>query len=182
MLSEEYKSQLSTLHKKAFGSNKELHPEVKKLLDSNKIQSLLDFGCGKGLISNAIKEQYPTIDLYSYDPITSPIELPNKVDMIFSSDVIEHIEPEYLDETLDMLFSTATKVQYHLIACNPAKKTLPDGRNAHLIIEKPSWWRDKLAKYGWTFEYEYINEYDAQPKKGPSIHVVKYIVVLRNNQ
>lgn len=181
MLSEKYKSQLSTLHKKAFGSNKELHPEAKKLLDSNKVQSLLDFGCGKGLISKTIKEQYPAINLYSYDPITSPIKLPNKVDMIFSSDVIEHIEPEYLDETLDKLFSIATKVQYHLIACSPAKKNLSDGRNAHLIIEKPEWWKQKLSKYGWSFEYEEIVKRDV-PRNDKVLHVVKYIVILRNNQ
>ena len=181
MLSNEYKSQLKLLHKKAFGSNKELHPEAKKILDSNNVQSLLDFGCGKGLISNTIKEQYPDINLYSYDPITSPIELPKKVDMIFSSDVIEHIEPEHLDETLDMLFNTATKVQYHLIACSPAKKNLPDGRNAHLIIEKPKWWKQKLSKYGWTFEYEEIQKRDVQ-RKDKILHVVKYIVVLRNTQ
>lgn len=181
MLSNEYKSQLTKLHKKAFGSNKELHPEAKKLLDSNNITSMLDFGCGKGIISNTIKEQYPDINLYSYDPITSPIELPNKVDMIFSSDVLEHIEPEYLDETLEKLFRIATKVQYHLIACSPAKKNLPDGRNAHLIIEKPEWWKQKLSKYGWSFEYEEIVKRDV-PRNDKVLHVVKYIVILRNNQ
>src|SRR6056300_1081978 len=181
MLSEDYKQQLSKLHKKAFGSGRDLHPEVKRLLDSGEVKSLLDFGCGKGLISNTIKEQYPNVTVYSYDPITSPIELPQKVDMILSSDVIEHIEPEYLDETLDSLFNIATTVQYHLIACSPAKKNLPDGRNAHLIIEKPEWWKNKLNKYGWTFEYKEIQERDVE-RKDKILHVVKYIIVLRNTQ
>ena len=181
MLSKEYKKQLSTMHKKAFGSGRELHPEVIRLLDLGGINSLLDFGCGKGLISNTIKEQYPDITVYSYDPITSPIELPDKVDMIFSSDVIEHIEPEYLDQTLDKLFNTATKVQYHLIACSPAKKNLPDGRNAHLIVEKPHWWKNKLEKYGWSFEYEEVVERNVQ-RKDKILHVVKYIILLRNTQ
>jgi hypothetical protein len=30
------------------------------------------------------------------------------------------------------------------IACYPAKKHLPDGRNAHLIVESPDWWRKQL--------------------------------------
>jgi hypothetical protein len=34
-----------------------------------------------------------------------------------------------------------------VISLIPAKKTLPDGRNAHLILEKPHWWKDKLANY-----------------------------------
>ena len=29
----------------------------------------------------------------------------------------------------------------------PAKKTLPDGRNAHLILESPGWWQGKVSKY-----------------------------------
>jgi hypothetical protein len=24
---------------------------------------------------------------------------------------------------------------------------LPDGRNAHLILQTPDWWRDKLSSY-----------------------------------
>jgi hypothetical protein len=33
---------------------------------------------------------------------------------------------------------------WFIIACYPAKKLLPDGRNAHLIIESPIWWLDKI--------------------------------------
>jgi len=180
MISEEYKKQISTLHKKAFGSGKDLHSELIKLLEDD-INSALDFGCGKGHMTNAVKEQFSSLKLYSYDPITAPIELPKNVDLIFSSDVLEHIEPEYIDETLDKLFSIATKTQYHLIACSPAKKTLPDGRNAHLIIESPQWWKNKLSKYSWTFEYEEIQERDVQ-RADRVLHVIKYIVVLRKNQ
>ena len=34
-----------------------------------------------------------------------------------------------------------------VISLVPAKKTLPDGRNAHLILQTPDWWRDKLSSY-----------------------------------
>jgi len=33
------------------------------------------------------------------------------------------------------------------IACYHAKKHLPDGRNAHLIVESPEWWRDKIVNF-----------------------------------
>jgi hypothetical protein len=180
MISDEYKQQLSSLHKKAFGSGKELHPEAIKILDTHNINTLLDFGCGKGHMSDSIKEKYPELTLYSYDPITSPIEIPNTVEMIFSSDVLEHVEPEYIDQTLDTLFNIATKFQYHLIACSPAKKNLPDGRNAHLIVESPLWWKNKLEKYGWNFEFEEVVEHNVQ-RKDTVLHVIKYIIILRKS-
>ena len=36
------------------------------------------------------------------------------------------------------------KIGFFVIAHRPAKKTLPDGRNAHLIQEGPAWWLPKL--------------------------------------
>ena len=175
-ISDEYLEQLKGLHKKAFGSGKAINSLVANVLDQNSVSSLLDFGCGKGLTTQKIKETYPNINVYAYDPVTSPIELPESVDMIHSSDVLEHIEYEYLDETLDKLFSIASKYQYHLIACHPSKKKLPDGRNAHLIVETPDWWKDKLTKYGWNFEHENIIE---KYNDKFNINIVKYIVVLK---
>ena len=67
---------------------------------------------------------------------------------------------------------------YHLIACHPAKKCLSDGRNAHLIIESPTWWRSKLQSIDYQIVSEKITQYQATPKKGPTIDVVKYIVTV----
>jgi hypothetical protein len=36
------------------------------------------------------------------------------------------------------------KAGWFRIACYPAKKHLPDGRNAHLIVQPPEWWRDRM--------------------------------------
>ena len=176
--SDEYLKELERLHSKSkFGSGKSIPRPVKELLDSGEIKSMLDFGSGKGLTSDAIREQYPDIELYTYDPVTSPIELPEAVDLVYSSDVLEHVEPTLLDETLQDLFNRAQKYQYHLIACHPAKKVLSDGRNAHLIIEQPKWWKRKLGTYNWTVTYEestkrkYVERFD--------IYVQKYITILK---
>lgn len=173
-----YLEQLKDLHGKSnFGSGATLPKVVKQILDTGEIKSFLDFGSGKGYTSAIIKEQYPHIDLYTYDPVTSPIELPAQVDMTYSSDVLEHIEPKLLQKTLDDLFARTKKYQYHLIACHPAKKKLSDGRNAHLIIENPKWWKRKLQPYNWIIEHEkiderYIERFD--------LNAIKYITVLKN--
>jgi hypothetical protein len=175
--SKEYLEQLTALHNRSkFGSGEDIPVVVSEILKNKNIKSMLDFGSGKGYTSQAIAEQFPNIKLYTYDPVTSPIALPKSVNMIYSSDVLEHVEPDLIDETLADLFNRASQYQYHLIACHPAKKFLNDGRNAHLIIETPKWWKQKLEKFGWTVEYEKITE---RYIKKLDINVVKYITVLK---
>lgn len=145
-LSDEYLEELKKLHsKKTFGLASGIPEEVKVLIETKNVKSILDFGCGKGNTSAALKAAYPDITVYSYDPVTSPIELPTHVDLVYSSDVLEHVEPELLKRTLASLFDIST-YQYHLIACHPAKKSLSDGRNAHLIIENSNWWKSKIEE------------------------------------
>jgi hypothetical protein len=36
-----------------------------------------------------------------------------------------------------------------VMACRPSNKTLPDGRNAHQIIESPEWWIGQFLDRGW---------------------------------
>ena len=174
-LSKDYLEQLKKLHNTtSFGSGKGLPNNVKKLI-TNDTKSFLDFGSGKGYTSESIKKYFPHINLYTYDPVTSPIELPSEVDITYSSDVLEHVEPKHIDQTLDKLFAITKKYQYHLIACHPAKKLLPDGRNAHLIIESPEWWKNKLKKYNWKIVSESIKE---KYREKFNINIVKYIVLL----
>lgn len=178
--SKEYLKELEKLHnKKTFGTAASLPTEVENLIIEKNIQSILDFGAGKGNTSSTIKEKFPFIDVFTYDPVTFPIQLPKKVDLIYSSDVLEHIEPDLIDTTLLDLCNRSVKYQYHLIACHPAKKALSDGRNAHLIIESPKWWKNKIKNIqGWQIIHEEIKEYTAHVKKGPPREVIKYIVIL----
>jgi hypothetical protein len=179
--SDEYQKELALLHnkRKSFGISKNIPEIVKSLIEEKQLSSVLDYGAGKGNTSKAFLEQYPTIHVHSYDPATFPGPLPSKIDLIYSSDVLEHIEPDLIDETLEDLCSRAQKYQYHLIACHPAKKALSDGRNAHLIVEDPSWWKAKIKNlYGWNIVHEEIIEYTATVKKGPPIPVTKYVVLM----
>lgn len=182
LISDEYKKQLILMHNKSFGSGAEIKPELAKLIESGQVKTILDWGCGKGFLTTALRKKYPECIVYQYDPITFPNDLPDKVDLIISSDVLEHVEPKQLKPTLRDLYTRATKYQYHYIACHPAKKHLPDGRNAHLIIEEPSWWARKIKNlnkdFGCTNTYEHIED-----KKIPNkynIRVIKYVVVIKH--
>jgi len=178
--SNEYAEELKKLHsKKSFGVSKNIPKEVRLLIEKHKVQSILDFGCGKGLTLQEFINSYPDIQCIGFDPGREGFDtLPDSVDLIYSSDVLEHIEPELLDATLTDLFSRCNKAMYHLIACHPAKKALSDGRNAHLIIESPKWWKKKLTSLGWNIVEDRIIEYTSEVKKGPPREIVKYLVII----
>ena len=149
--SKEYLEELKTLHnKKTFGLNRNIPEIVHKIIKENNIKSFLDFGAGKGHTSATISQTYPEIDLHTFDPATFPNPLPKEVELTYSSDVLEHVEPDLIDETLNDLCARSTRYQYHLIACHPAKKALSDGRNAHLIIENPKWWKNRCFLFCYT--------------------------------
>ena len=41
---------------------------------------------------------------------------------------------------IDEMFSLARKFVYANIACYPAVKLLPNGKNAHCTVRPPQWW------------------------------------------
>lgn len=179
-LTAEYQDQLKQLHdtSKKWGVRTEIPEKVIWCIENFSIKSILDFGCGKGAVIEAIKDRYPYLETYGYDPAFNTF-LPEKVDMIMSTDVLEHIEPDEFNNTIDDLRSRTNIIQYHLIACHKAKKELPDGRNAHLIIETPDWWQRKLSEWNWNFLHEDIIAYMKSTKKNRSMAVTKYEVILK---
>jgi hypothetical protein len=94
-------------------------------------------------------------------------------------DVLEHIEPEMLDETLKTISNLFTKSCYLIVAAYPAKKYLPDGRNAHLIIESFDWWKEKLEIFIQGKIVHTVNSPVIKtPKKGPSITGAEYVFII----
>lgn len=101
---------------------------------------VLDYGCGKGTLAMNLP-----FDIREYDPaIKTKADKPFPADIVVCTDVLEHIEPEYIDAVLDDLKRLMRRAGLLTVATRPAKKTLEDGRNAHLIIEPLSWWIAKM--------------------------------------
>lgn len=182
MISDEYKRQLELMHqnKPSFGNRSGLAPEIEQCIERYGVTSILDFGCGKGFVPEIVRERYPDMEAWGYDPGQPAWNImPDSVDMIYSSDVLEHVEPEEIDATLRDLARRCRKVQWHLIACHAAKKSLPDGRNAHLIVESPAWWRQKIESVlDWRIAHDEIRTVQGKTRHGPGLAVEKYIVIL----
>ena len=112
------------------------------LMKELECKTMLEYGCGKGTLLKAIP------GARGYDPaIPEYAERPVPADLVVCTDVLEHIEPECLEEVLEDLRVLGTKGAMLFISCRPASKFLPDGRNAHLIVESQDWWLEKLSSY-----------------------------------
>lgn len=184
MITNQYKNQIKKLHHhdKSWGNRVKIPDNVIKLVNEKEIKSILDFGCGKGNLVRALKEKFPYLQIIGWDPSSHSIDqFPSSVDMIVSTDVLEHVEPEFIDETILFLKSRCNKIMYHLIACYPAVAILPDGRNAHLIVEDPSWWRNKISNLELRIIEEKIKDKIEKRKVG-MMRIIEYEVVVETNE
>lgn len=117
---------------------------VHQIAEKCLVTDILDYGCGKGELTKALGRRY---HITGFDPaILEASTPPAPCEFVFCGDVLEHIEPECLDAVLDDLQRVTAKHGLFIISTRPAKKTLPDGRNAHLIIQPLEWWIPRLAQ------------------------------------
>lgn len=148
LISDAYKAQQEEMHSMyEYGTaSKKYAPLVTEIINRLEIGHMLDYGCGKS--TNLLKSIKPDHKLkyQGYDPgvpaFSSP---PVPAELVACIDVLEHIEPDMLDNVLDHIASLTEAVAILTVHCGPAAKKLPDGRNAHLIQEPMEWWMPKLA-------------------------------------
>lgn len=114
--------------------------------------SLLDYGCGNVDMAAEIAKLgpfTPPLIVHSYDPgVRGREQLPKPADVVMCVDVLEHVEPSKIAAVLHHIHSLTIKCAILMIAVRPAEKRLPDGRNAHLIIDNSSWWQHQLRGMG----------------------------------
>jgi hypothetical protein len=186
MISEKYKTMLKEIHDSTpFGKRSKIPKYLKDFVEHTKPMSILDFGCGKGRLVARLQEDFPTITIQGYDPGNTIFDInldEVKVDLLISTDVLEHVEPEHIDKTLEYL-STKSRYIYHLIALSPAKLILPDGRNAHLIQESPDWWRQRFLDIGYKIFKEDYQEFYKIPKGTTrQMQIKKYFIMAEKIQ
>jgi SAM-dependent methyltransferase len=185
MISENYKKILTNIHDTSpFGKRSNVPKYLADFIDQVKPTSILDFGCGKGRLVQRLREDYSDIVVTGYDPGNREFgeSLDGRTaDLIISTDVLEHVEPEHINQTLEYL-SHRSRYIYHLIALSPAKLILPDGRNAHLIQESPEWWRNKFLNLNYKIIKEDYLEFYKTPKGTKKPMLVKKYFIMAEKQ
>lgn len=146
LITDEYRSLNKELHStnEFYGMSGKKHTQaIINMAAGIGSQDVLDYGCGKSTLAKnlpfAIKQYDPAVTKYS--------ELPEPADIVVCTDVLEHIEPECLDDVLTNLAALTKKGCYLTASTRLAQKKLSDGRNAHLIVENGNWWLAKLMQY-----------------------------------
>lgn len=165
MIRDEYKKQLKETRDgwEGWGSSavRNAGPEIVRYLNKHKeIITVLDFGCGTGVLGDYVRENVDRQLVWTeYDPsVEGKDTIPEGVfDLIITVDVMEHIEPESLDETMDWIRQHGWR-QYHHIDCNETRDRLPDGRDVHLIVESPLWWKTTLEHRSWVLMEYHTHE------------------------
>lgn len=146
LISESYRKLNARLHEDRpdYGTSGQRYAEPVRSLIKRYGPDVLDYGCGKRTL-----EQSLGLSIRNYDPaIPEYAATPEPAAIVVCTDVLEHIEPDNLNDVLADIRRCTLQVAFLTIATRPAKKTLADGRNAHLIQHGSEWWLPKLWEAG----------------------------------
>ncbi len=178
IITQEYKQQIQQMQD-PFNRGSAMLYKLEDFLKTYNPKSLIDFGCSQGGLHKELGNTIPVVA--GYDPGVPEFEnLPTTTfETLVSIDVLEHVEPATINQTLQVIDKLFTKACYLLIASYPAKKFLPDGRNAHLIIENIDWWEDKIKS---NIQGSIVSStqvvVENKTKKGPSRPGNEFIFVI----
>ena len=155
LISEAYRAEQKRMHENPdYGvASLDYARYVAELIRRNDIGELLDYGAGKGRLGLALAEMGVTVkSLVHYEPADARWSAaPQPAEMVACIDVLEHVEPQLLDNVLDDLQRVTGRLGFFTVHTGPAIKTLSDGSNAHLIQQGPAWW---LPRFLARFELE----------------------------
>lgn len=154
VISEAYRSQQRELHQNPnYGVASVMYAgHVAHVIEVTDARSLSDYGAGKQNLQKALQARGVTVDYRPYDPAFPEYGEPKPADLVCCIDVLEHIEPEFLENVLEELARITVVRGFYTVHTGPAVKVLPDGRNAHLTQQPFSWWEPKLRRH-FTIEH-----------------------------
>lgn len=119
-------------------------------------ESALDYGCGKTAqyqdilpSTGKLLEESLGYSVFKYDPAVPRFDMRppsgTKFDLVWCTDVMEHIPEEDIPWVIADLVGFAAKGLFVTVATYPAKKCLLNGENAHVTVKPREWWIEQFA-------------------------------------
>ena len=120
----------------------------------------LDIGCGDCATMDRLNES-PVVRCVGLDIVTEQCPggrvvyageawtMPfadKQFDFTLSTDVLEHIPPDYITQTLYEIARVTKRATYHYISTWPAVTTY-EGKQVHLTVRDADWWRAMFKEY-----------------------------------
>jgi 2-polyprenyl-3-methyl-5-hydroxy-6-metoxy-1,4-benzoquinol methylase len=151
LITDDYRKEQEQLHQNPnYGvASESFAPIVAGIINKTGVDNILDYGAGKGRLMQSLQrcDIQHKFRVEHYDPaIPEWSDEPSPRDLVCCIDVLEHIEPNLIDDVLNHLQEKVLHMGFFTIHTGPAVKTLSDGRNAHLIQEDESWWLPKIME------------------------------------
>jgi hypothetical protein len=183
LITPEYRAQQEHLHATTnYGTaSAQYAPLVAQIVDNLQISHLLDYGSGAKMtlartMFDPASSQRPKLEhiepgakfkYQAYDAgVPKLADPPIPAQMVCCIDVLEHVEPDCLDDVLNHLKSLTEAVLFVTVHTGPAAKVLPDGRNAHINQQPMSYWLPKL--------WERFDLHTVQVTGEHQFHVIAY--------
>lgn len=69
-----------------------------------------------------------------------------RFDFTFSTDVLEHLPTEFIEQTMKEIARVTRRKTFHLIA-TCAAVTEYKGEQVHLTVRPPEWWNEQFAMF-----------------------------------
>jgi len=122
--------------------------EIAEFIQECNATSVLDFGCGKGVLADILTERLSAVSIDKYDPaIEGHTSIPQEeYSVIVSTDVLEHLYPDEIEGIFKEMLELNPQAMYHVISHVIANQILSDGSNAHKTVEPPEWWKEKIEQ------------------------------------
>ena len=147
LISEAYRAEQERLHETTeYGTTAVNYaPIVSQIINRMGVSHLLDYGCGaKTNLAKNLKVEHK-LTYQAYDPgVERFAKAPLPAQMVACIDVLEHVEPEFLENVLEDIRRLAEGIVFLTVTTAEAYKTLSDGRNAHLTVQPMEWWLPKF--------------------------------------
>lgn len=146
LISDDYLAQQKQLHATGqYGIVGFTWADVVRQLSQSGRKTILDYGCGQRTLEKALG---PAYRIACYDPAIEGLDTPPEpADVVVCTDVLEHVEPEFIDAVLQDIARLTKEVTLLVAHTGPAGKFLPDGRNAHLTQQGARWWTYRFLQY-----------------------------------
>lgn len=160
LISPEYKALQKQLHADAphYGVSGQRYADIVRQISKWGRLGILDYGCGKQTLAKALG---PAYRVTNYDPAIEGLDTPpDPHPVVTCTDVMEHIEPELVDNVLADIRRLTQKTALLVINTGPAQKVMADGRNAHICQQPFEWWKDRIESAGFeiTDHFEEVAE------------------------
>ncbi len=154
-ISKAYKAELLDLHDKyEWGDTGGRYAGdliVRMLTKRQDLKTVLDYGCGEGSLQKYVEKHGITNRKWTlYDPGIAGIDVKPEgtFDLVVTTDVLEHVEPDQQDAVITELCNYADKAVFNEIACYATAHKFSSGpykgQDLHINLKIPCLWKREI--------------------------------------